>query len=79
MVLSVPSVNMSCMIWAAAPASEAIDHAVWYNVDVLLTNGSTISTSAIIFQTASGETFLTEFSSSLDNLEIQSITPTRCS
>lgn len=58
------------------PVSEAVDQSVWYNVDILLGDGSTLSTSALIFQTPSGETFLTEFASSLDNLDIQSITPT---
>ena len=58
------------------PVSEAMDQGVWYDVDVLLENGSTLSTNALIFQTPSGETFLTEFVNSLDNLSIQSITPT---
>lgn len=57
--------------------SESVDQAVWYNVDVLLGNGSTLSTNALVFQTPGGETFLTEFSlNSLDNLDIQSITLT---
>lgn len=60
----------------SGPVSETIDHGVWYNVDILLGDGSTLHTSALIFQTPSGETFLTEFSASLDNLDIQSITPT---
>lgn len=60
----------------AGPTSESVDQAVWYNVDILLGDGSTLSMSALIFQTPSGETFLTEFSTSLDNLDIQSITPT---
>ena len=59
----------------SGPVSETIDQAVWYNMDILLKDGNTVSTSGVIFQTPSGETFLTEFSSSLDNLEVQSITP----
>ncbi|MDG1290394.1 MAG: Hint domain-containing protein [Lentibacter sp.] len=60
----------------SGPVSETLDQGVWYDVDILLGDGSTLSTSAMIFQTPSGETFLNEFSSSLDNLDIQSITPT---
>lgn len=62
----------------SGPVSESVDQGVWYNVDILLGDGSTLSTSAFIFQTPSGETFLTEFTSTapLDNLDIQSITPT---
>lgn len=61
----------------SGPTSETVDQAVWYNVDILLADGSTLSTSALIFQTPSGETFLNEFgSNSLDNLDIQSIPPT---
>lgn len=58
------------------PVSESVNQGVWYNVDIVLGDGSTLSTSALIFQTPSGETFLTEFANSLDNLNIQSITPT---
>lgn len=60
----------------AGPTSETVDQSVWFDVDIQLEGGGTLSTSALIFQTPSGETFLTEFASSLDNLDIQSITVT---
>ncbi|RPE70949.1 Hint domain-containing protein [Pacificibacter maritimus] len=62
--------------FGGGPVSETMDQGVWYDIDILLGDGSTFSTNALIFQTPSGETFLNEFSTSLDNLDIQSITPT---
>lgn len=61
----------------AGPVAEFVDQAVWYNVSIVLADSSTMNTNALIFQTQSGETYLTEFSSrSLDNLDIASVTPT---
>lgn len=60
----------------SGPVSEAVNQGVWYNVDVVLGDGSTLSTNALIFQTDSGETFMTEFVDSFDNLDIRSVTPT---
>jgi hypothetical protein len=56
--------------------SEQVDQGVMYRVNILLANGTTLTPSAFIFQTPSGETFFTEFTTSLDNLDIVSITPT---
>lgn len=53
--------------------SEAVDQGVWANIQVIETDGNVINTNCIVFQTPNGETFLTEFSPSLDNLDIESI------
>lgn len=58
---------------SGASVTETVNQAVWYDILITLEGGATLPTSALVFQTASGETFLTEFSASLDNLAIQSI------
>lgn len=50
--------------------AEPIDQAVWYDVTLTLSGGGTMNTSVMVIQTPSGETFVNEFSASLDGLTI---------
>ena len=57
----------------AGSQTENVNQGVWYDIRIVLDDASVINTDASIFQTSGGETFLTEFTTSLDNLSIQSI------
>lgn len=55
------------------PTTTPLDSTAIYNAEILLGDGSTITTQVVIIQAANGDVFLSELSTQLDNLNIQSV------